>query len=193
MHSIQTTLGLVISSRPYGEAGKILLIFTKELGLVSVIAQGIRLEKSKLRPFTQDHSLGLFSLVRGKEFWRLTSANQIDSQNLSLREDRELVARLAVLLKRFVQGEDPHPKLFDLIIGCRTFLQKSQALSDEQFRTLESFVVFQIMKELGYIGKDSLLDDYSSSQITLELINQLSPQRQVMNQHINKALKESQL
>ncbi len=78
MYSIQTTPGFIIDSRAYGEAGKMLFIFTRDLGLVMAVAQGIRFERSKLRPFTQDYSFGEFSFVRGKEMWRLTSAQEFD-------------------------------------------------------------------------------------------------------------------
>ena len=50
-------------------------IFTRDLGLVFASAQGIRFEKSKLRPFTRDYSFGQFSFVKGKEYWRLTGAS----------------------------------------------------------------------------------------------------------------------
>jgi hypothetical protein len=76
MHSINTTDGFIIDSKPYGEAGKILSIFTRDLGLVTTTAQGIRLEKSKLRYSAQLYSFGTFSFVRGKEFWRLTNAEE---------------------------------------------------------------------------------------------------------------------
>ena len=76
MHPIHTTPGFIIGSRPSGEAGKMISIFTRDLGLVFASAQGIRFEKSKLRPFTQDYSFGQFSFVRGKEYWRLTSAQE---------------------------------------------------------------------------------------------------------------------
>jgi chromosome segregation protein len=74
MHPIHTTPGFIIDSRPYGEAGKLLSIFTRDFGLVTTSASGIRFEKSKLRYHSQDYSFGSFSLVRGKELWRLTSA-----------------------------------------------------------------------------------------------------------------------
>src|SRR5690349_10081885 len=74
MYSIITTEGFIIDSRPSGEAGKLLYIFTKDHGLVMATAQGIRLEKSKLRYFIQDYSFGVYSFVKGKEYWRLTNA-----------------------------------------------------------------------------------------------------------------------
>src|SRR4051812_13786640 len=111
MHAIHTTPGFVIDSRPYGEAGKILSIFTQDLGLVSAIAQGIRLEKSKLRYYVQNYSFARYSLVRGKEFWRLTSAAESEEGTWNA----ELVAKIAALLKRLLQGEEPHPELFELV------------------------------------------------------------------------------
>src|SRR5690349_11857408 len=84
MYAIHTTPGFIIGSRPYGEAGKMLSIFTRDLGLVLAAAQGIRLEKSKLRYSAQDYSFGTFSLVRGKEFWRLTNSAPTSAGESSL-------------------------------------------------------------------------------------------------------------
>ena len=85
-----------------------LSIFTRDLGLVTAVAQGIRFEKSKLRAFIQDYSFGFFSLVKGKEFWRLTGGQEIvniESQDVIVeRGVAELIARLALLLRRLLQG-----------------------------------------------------------------------------------------
>ena len=94
-YTIITTPGFIIGSRPRGEAGKLLSIFTRDLGLVLASAQGIRLEKSKLRYAARDYSFGEYSFVKGKEFWRLTDARDFvntstvevfDSESLRLKE-----------------------------------------------------------------------------------------------------------
>ncbi len=206
MYAIHTTPGFIIDSRPTGEAGKLISIFTRELGLVFASAQGLRLEKSKLRYHTIDYSFGTFSFVRGKEFWRLTSAAEEQKQAISgserrskagsrKQEDRktqEFFARIALLLRRFLHGEEPHPELFDVLESCRTFLADSQ-LSDEQLQTLESIVVLRILYSLGYVGKLAELDEYVHGPISTDLLERAFPLRKVINQHINKALKESQL
>src|SRR3989344_7462999 len=119
MYSIRTTPGLIIGSRPSGEAGKIFSIFTRDLGLVRATASGIRLERSKLRYHTSEYSFGLFSLVRGKEYWRLTSA--AESGGLVIGRDAgrgagyEIIFRMAMLLERLLHGEEANSELFDCI------------------------------------------------------------------------------
>ena len=116
-----------------------------------------------------------------------------NSTNLS-RVDLELIAKIALLLKRLLQGEEPHPELFEVIMSCREFLVHSNLMTDEQKNTLESLIVMRMMRVLGYIGKDVFLDEHIiSNAISLVLLDQLAWKRVDMNQHINKALKESHL
>ena len=197
-HSIHTTHGLIVASRQYHEAGKVLSIFTRELGLVFAIAEGIRLEKSKLRAFIQDYSFGIFSLVRGKELWRLTSAQELPAvQEHSVASEGEVsrmndfFARVSLLLKRFVPTQEPHPELF---IESQNFIEMNASMTDDQMKSLESLLVFRMMRALGYIGTEVLLAEYSdTAKLSLELLTSLGSKRVLMNQHINKALKESHL
>jgi recombinational DNA repair protein (RecF pathway) len=189
MHAIHTTPGFIIDSRPSGEAGKLISIFTRDYGLVFASAQGIRLEKSKLRYHAQEYSFGVFSLVRGKEYWRLTSA-----QGSSGQASSELIARLALLLRRLLHGEEPHPELFMIIESCSRFLRENESVSDEQLKSLESLIVLRVLRALGYIGNDAGLSDIASSfDLSLGLLDALNEKRASMNQHINKALRESHL
>ncbi|MFA6554595.1 MAG: recombination protein O N-terminal domain-containing protein [Candidatus Paceibacterota bacterium] len=206
MYNIYTTPGFVVGSKPHGEAGKIIFIFTRDFGMVTATAQGIRLEKSKLRYNLQDYSFGTFSLVRGKEFWRLTSgAEQVISSiekggpiesgpSNSSGQGKQLTARIALLLRRFLHGEENHPELFDCIRNGIQFLEKVSNITEEQLKTLESVIVFRMLELLGYIGKDSVLQGkLQSNSFSIELLDELASKRVVINQHINKALKESHL
>ncbi len=191
MYAIHTTPGFIVGSRASGEAGKILSIFTRDLGLIRVIAMGIRLEKSKLRPFVQDYSFGIFSLVRGKEYWRLTSAQEVMTLSGS-----EFVARIAVLLHRLLQGEEAHPELFETINSLSRFLRIYRNIDDETSKNLESLIVMRILHRLGYIALTSNVRLYvyiEADSLDLNTISSMSDMRKIMNQHINKALRESHL
>lgn len=248
-YTVVTTDGFIIGSEPRGEAGKLLSIFTRELGLVLAIAQGIRLEKSKLRYSTREYSFGQFSFVKGREFWRLTDACKLNFTNVievtasnmgdepssqaprnlnfaAHKEGRrektapralpsapegpivgeepmfdavtvivkELIARIALLLKRLLQGESAHPELFDSIFGGVQFLGNNPDLTKDQLETLESLLVARMLYRLGYIGDDRELNGYlQSDEFAKELLGKLKDKKAILNRHINKALRESHL
>jgi recombinational DNA repair protein (RecF pathway) len=216
MHNIYTTSGFIIDSRAQGEAGKYLSIFTRDLGLVWAMAQGIRLEKSKLRYFTSDYSFGEFSLVRGKEVWRLTNADEIDGEksglNLTGHGDRadstakkDFWARIALLLRRLLHGEEPNPQLFKVIFACYNFLAANSAAQvadiaahdnpiSPNLEAVESLTVLRIMHALGYIGDDKEIHGFLySNDFAPGVLDLAARKKTTINQHINKALKESHL
>ncbi len=187
-----------------------LFIFTREFGLIMAAAQGIRLERSKLRYYTQEHAMGMFSLVKGREMWRLTSAAPFSLRTFPLRAtqsgkvhprsggemaiSQSLIARLAQLLRRLLQGEEAHPEVFDVIKACVDFVGEREDLNAAQLAAIESLTVARILHWLGYIGDDLELSGHIRSfEITSDLVDLLKEKRTILNKHINKALKESMM
>jgi len=207
MYAIYTTPGFIVGSKPHGEAGKVLFIFTRDFGLITAVAAGIRLERSKLRYGVQDYSFGIFSLVKGKEFWRLTSVGDsrkelvlgIESADAPINSKKrsfgdQLVARLALLLRRLLHGEEANPALFSSVESAISFICSSSSLDDERFKTLESLAVYRMLESLGYIGKDNFIDlEVREEILSVELLDSIQEKRGVLNKHINKALRESHL
>ena len=109
-------------------------------------------------------------------------------------ETQQLIARLALLLRRLLHGEEPHAELFQVIEARSDFLNQNESISIEQLKTLESITVLRMLHALGYIGKDAELNEVKDSNaLSAEMLTSLAGKRASMNQHINKALRESQL
>ena len=198
MYHIHTTCGLVLDSKNYGEAGKILRVFTKDYGLIIVIAQGIRLEKSKLRYFIQNYVLTTISVVKGKEFWRLTNASSVpeldNADSVSQSKNNLPIVRVCKILIRLLQGEEKHEELFNVIFDIIIFIYKNKELNQEMLKTLESVIMFRILKLLGYIGKDDGIgEEISTSTIDIIFLDANIDKRIMINKHVNKALAESHL
>ena len=198
MYHIHTTCGLVLDSKNYGEAGKILRVFTKDYGLIIVVAQGIRLEKSKLRYFIQNYALTTISVVKGKEFWRLTNASSVpeldNADSVSQSKNNLLVVRVCKILIRLLQGEEKHEELFNVIFEVIIFIYKNKELNQERLKTLESVIMFRILKLLGYIGKDDDVGEgISAGKIDIIFLDANIDKRIMINKHVNKALAESHL
>src|SRR5262249_18379111 len=77
------TRGIVVGRFPAGEGSVRALVYTDAFGLVSVLAQSAREERSKLRPYLQIGTLGTFTLVRGK-VWRVTGASAAENLHFEL-------------------------------------------------------------------------------------------------------------
>ncbi len=136
-YHIYTTRGIVLSERPVREADRIYTILTRDLGLVQATALGVRKEASKLRGALEPFVLSKISLVRGKEYWRVTSAECIQSISPT-----PTVARPLVLLEKLVRGEASHPELFDAV--------------ETHIESDETTLVSQILYHLGYLKKGDL-------------------------------------
>ncbi len=83
-HVIYQTEGIVLGKRDFGEAERMLYVYTEKFGMVNAIAQGVRYVKSKLRYNLDLFAYGNFSLVAGREIWRITDAEEIKSNRKNL-------------------------------------------------------------------------------------------------------------
>lgn len=194
-HNVYHTEGIILSSANVGESNRFFYVLTKDLGLISAMAQGVRDLKSKLRYSLTTLSYTHIDLVRGKEVWRVTNTESIRSLSslINNREKIALYARLLSLVRRLMPGESPHERLFEEFLAGLSFLEQ-EILNAEALRSFETLFVLRMLHQLGYWGEakkfEEFLTDASWSQN--ELI-QFSPMRVEANKHINQALKDSHL
>jgi len=149
-YHIYTTDGIVLNVWPKNESDRIYSILTRDFGLIRARALGVRKEASKLRGSLEPFCLSKVSLVRGKEYWRTTSAESVQSISFS-----PAIARPLVLLSKLVQGESPNPELFDTV--SKALISKGP---DEEL--FEIHLVSQILYHLGYMKKEDLELDKKS-------------------------------
>lgn len=140
-YHIYTTKGLILSERPLREADRVYSILTRDLGLIRATALGVRKESSKLRGVLEPISLSTVSLVKGKEYWRITSAELV-SRVVAKPE----ILRPLALLDKLVQGEAHHAELFDAVEAGLS------SGSEEEF-------VAQMLFHLGYLKEADLKMD----------------------------------
>ena len=192
MHHIYHTEGLILGSGNSGETGKYYSIFTRDLGMIYASAQGVRKISSKLRLILQDFTYVKIDFVKGKDFWRITSASKTNKlENLQNSEVLKVFVSISKLLKRLLAGEDPNKELFvDLLHGL-SVLEKAE--TKEELRNIEAIIVLRILNNLGYIGGGELLKDFIKSPFEKDLIFKVSKNRSKILDYINKALKETHL
>jgi DNA repair protein RecO (recombination protein O) len=190
-HTIYTTEGFILKSINFGEANKYFFIFTKDFGLVKAAAQGVRLLKSKLRYSLADLSFVQVSIVRGREIWRITSAEK----KFILEENNKilLLYRIFSLLLRLLRGEEQNSLLFDYLKEGVLFLDQNE-MSAENLANFECILALRILFSLGYIGRLADFDQFTKSPyFTAELLIVMSELKTQAILEINKSLQETHL
>ncbi len=196
-HHIYQTRAFIIDSIDTGEANKLLTIFTEDLGLMRVAAQGVRLMKSKLRFSIQNYSFSKVSLVRGKEYWRLTNADKLISlydKRIPLLT-RKLMIRTLLFVRRMTPIDVKHSEIFKLIADLYTFLLEHKAyITEEVVDSVEKLSTLRILDMLGYGNDNSELRALSSGTTwSEEVINQSTAVKGNIETHIRSALESSHL
>lgn len=190
-YQIYTTKALILKRIPY-DANVSYLLYTKEMGLISALATGVRKSESKLRYALQEYSLVEVSLVKGRNTWRLTSAVVEINFYLSAseRSAREVIARICTQIVRLVAGQEKDEQLFESVVGGLTELVKSSVVL---VPSVEILVMLRMLHILGYVSEveDSICVPYIS--YSEDVIHRITQSKQVFVAHINKGLRESQL
>jgi DNA repair protein RecO (recombination protein O) len=122
------TEAVVLRHSDWGEADRMLWLFTRELGKVRAIAKGARKMRSRkaghLEPFTRVNLL----LARGRDLLIVTQAETIDPY-LPLREDLVRIgyaAYIVELLDRFTYDEGENRALYRLLTETLSRIEKNE-------------------------------------------------------------------
>jgi DNA repair protein RecO (recombination protein O) len=109
--------GIILRHSDFGEADRLLTIFTRELGKVRVIAKGVRKARSRkaghVEPFTRTQ----LQLARGRDLWILTQAEAADTF-FALREDLVLLGYASYIIELIDQStydEEENRLLYDIL------------------------------------------------------------------------------
>jgi DNA repair protein RecO (recombination protein O) len=149
------TEALVLRSIRYGEADRILHLYTPDHGRVGAIAKGARRSKSRfgarLEPFMQVNLV----LHQGRgDLHTVTGADTVDVRP-GLRESAESLdaaARACDAVARLFETDDPHPEVYALLANELTLLARGPAAASPQnalaFR-LKLLLAAGIVPQLG--------------------------------------------
>ncbi len=148
----EKTRAVVLSSRPLGEADRIVSLFTATLGRVDAVVKGVRRTKSRwggrLEPF------GIVDLIlfRGRSLHTVTSAQLVWAPQL-VREDREAMTAAALVCEAaagLFGEEEEHERVFTLL--GRALREIDQGFDGAALRApLTLGALVKLLHEAGYL------------------------------------------
>jgi len=191
-HRLYHTEAFVLQHRPRGEDSKLLYLFTADLGLILVVAQGVRKASSKMRANITDYSFGDYSLVRGREFWRLVSAQKRNDFSVifSTPKKRLIVGNIFRLLM-VLTGEAESQEIFQDLKQAFAWLAQIST-EDKLVSVVEKMLVLRLLAHLGYLESSpvwsSLVEgDWSQEKLSTLMTPPLDHDSTIF---INKILKD---
>lgn len=114
------TEGIVIRTIDYGESHKIITLYTKEHGKLSLMARGAKKPKSRLSAISQLFTYGLFLFFRSnpEKMGTLSQGERLKSFK-AIRHDLVRTAYasyFAELVDKMMADDEHHPDLFPLLL-----------------------------------------------------------------------------
>ncbi len=180
MHPIIHSEAFVLKSVESGEANKRIWLFTKDLGVVVATVQGVRKSGAKLRAHITDYTLTNVDLVKGREVWRLISA-QVEHNPFVGTYD-ELRARSFIralgLVQRFCIEEGPEPELFEHL---KTIMM-TIGIPSNNATFFDTIVLWKILIMLGYL---ELTDDLEEI-FSMPLLDIVDPSESIVKRLIKE-------
>lgn len=143
--------GIIIKRKNFGEADRILTVFTKDKGKIKILAKGVRRINSRRGPNIELFNQVSLAIHEGKTFDILTEAEVINTFPL-VRKNLDLVS-LAFHICEIVNGlcpeHQPHPKVYQMML---------KVLNELDLGLIHSFEL-NLLTELGYLPKEHKVAD----------------------------------
>lgn len=147
-----STEAIILARRNYGEADRLLTVFSKHYGKLRVVAKGIRRPTSRKKAALELFSHVRLFLAKGRNLDIITDA-ELKNNFSSWRKDLAKVGvayHLAEIVTRLSPEHQEHREVFDLLLNSFEELGKIDYWSLYPF--IQSFKV-KLLEELGFLER----------------------------------------
>lgn len=139
--------GVVLSRKNYGEADRILVVFSKDFGKVSLLAKGIRKIKSRKRGHLEIFSDIKFSAIKGHGMDIVTEAvtvNDYSGVRVNLNKI-SLAYYFCEVVNKITQEDENSALIYNLLSKALAKLE-----TDNSLKELRLKFIYDLLTEMGY-------------------------------------------
>jgi len=139
--------GIVLARRSYGEADRILSVFSKHHGRVSLLAKGVRRTTSRKRGHIEVFSYIKLQASHSKSLDLITEAETIDNFG-EIRKNLKKAALAYYFMEvvgRTTREAEPHPELYSYLLKNLRMLK-----TETKLKRLRVNFVYEILTALGF-------------------------------------------
>lgn len=143
-HRVSLQPAFILHGRDFSNTSRLLDVFSRDFGRVSLIAKGARTARSKLNGILQPFTSLVVSWSGKGEVQTLTDAETVN--NSIVLSGNQVISAYYIneLIQRLMTVHDPHPELFDMYCNTLALFQKEDV--EKVLRRFEK----QLLTEIGY-------------------------------------------
>lgn len=175
------TQAVILARKNFGEADRILILFTKHYGKIRVRAPGIRKTISRKSAHLELFNLSNLFLAAGKNLDIVTEAETVDSFQ-GIRKDLKKIS-LAYYFCELVDGlcaeREENQEVFDLIIEA---FKKLEIAGDDN---LKDDFSCRLLWNLGFLAKEKRLEGFDLESFIENLL-----ERKIKSQRLLRKIGE---
>ena len=173
------TQGIVLARKEYSESDRIISIYTKDFGRVTLLAKGVRKPKSRKRGHIEVFSYITFQAARGKGIDIMTEVEVIDNFS-KVRRDLKRVALAYYLMEvigKITSEWEVNQDLFARILDYLNLLKNAAHLKNLRLKFITDILV-----DLGFWPQGKPLEnpDLLLESITEKKINSVRVGRKIL-------------
>jgi len=145
---------IVLAIKDYSEADRILIVFSKDFGKVSLIAKGVRKITSRKRGHLEVFNLIKFSAAKTYGLDIVTEVEVVNNFQ-KIRKDLKKVTvgyYFCEVLGKITKEEEPHREIFKLLTSYMSKLEKQSNLKE-----LRLNFIYDLLVGMGYWPKGKII------------------------------------
>jgi len=149
-----TSEAFVLARRNFGEADRIIDLYTLDKGKISLIAKGVRKPGSRKRGHLEIFNKIRFQAVNGYKMGILAEAETIDNFDRIRKSMKKLSLAYYYMevVGKITHEGDPHPEIYHFLSGSMEDLKYGSKLKEMRLNFIEN-----LLKILGFWPKDKKL------------------------------------
>lgn len=149
------TEGIILSRRNFGEADRIVTLFTSDIGKISVLAKGVRRPRSKKAGHLEIGNWCKVFIARGKNLDLLTEVELKSAFGINEFSESKAnkIYHFLEIIKNVTAEEQKNRTLFNILVN---FLRK--VAEGEDFNLLSSCFKIKLLSNLGFFSASQLQD-----------------------------------
>lgn len=155
------TEGVILFRSNFGEADRLITIYTRDFGKVTVIAKGVRRPRSKKAGHLEPGSWCKLFIARGRNMDILTEVQIKKAFGIDNFTETKAnrIYHLLELINRLTPDHQKNQRLFNLLVNFLNLVAKG-----EDFNLISGIFKIKMMSNLGFFSSKSY-ESYKSGEI----------------------------